>query len=141
MADPFSIIALTGACYAGAQSLQQLISSVRSAPDELLALSNEICNLKFVLDEVKVAVLESKDLSSKELSALCVILIQARAKYNELDALMAKWGKLGPWGDSWHMGRLDRFLWLRDKKKVCDLQREMREIRTNLLVVLGTRTL
>ena len=53
MADPFGItgIALTG--FKVAKHLHDLIIDLSNAPSELLALSNEVCNLKFVLDAIR----------------------------------------------------------------------------------------
>ena len=51
MADPFSIIAVTQTGLTVAQALTKLIQGLRSAPDELLALSNEVWNLKLVLEK------------------------------------------------------------------------------------------
>ena len=60
MADPFGIIniALTGLKVA--KHLHDLILDLSNAPAELLALSNEVCNLKFVLDAIRDAVQDAE---------------------------------------------------------------------------------
>jgi hypothetical protein len=53
MVDPFSIISVreTGANVAA--KVTQMIKDPASAPDELLALSNEFWNIKLVLDDLR----------------------------------------------------------------------------------------
>lgn len=52
MADPFSIVAVTDTGMGVAKSLTKIIQNLRNAPSELLALSNEVWNLRLVLEDI-----------------------------------------------------------------------------------------
>jgi hypothetical protein len=58
MTDPFSVavgvITVTAACNSCLKELNSLVQGFRSAPEEILALSNEITDMSVVLTEVKV---------------------------------------------------------------------------------------
>ena len=137
MADPFGILAVCTTSFKVAQALHGLIVRVREAPNELLALSNEVCNRKFVLDSVAKAVRDEERSGASQLSQIGPMLFQARVKLDGLDKLISKWAKMDAWGDSVHIGKMDRFFWLREKTKVWELQKQRREIRQGLIVLLG----
>ena len=137
MADPYGITAVCTTGFKVAQALHGLIVRLREAPNELLALSNEVCNLKFVLDSVQEAMNDSAKSGASQLSNVGPMLFQARVKLDSLDNLVSKWAKINAWGDSVHIGKIDRFFWLKEKSKVWELQKQLREIRQGLCVLLG----
>ncbi len=140
MADPFSIIAVTQTGLSVAQALTQLIQGLRSAPDELLALSNEVWNLKLVLDDVQELESSHHAPSAHKVDAVNVLLYQIQIKLDLLSNLTAQWGRLTQWGDSFSIGRKDRFSWLKEKARFIKLQSELRELRSNLSTAVGTKT-
>ena len=140
MADPFSIIAVTQTGLSVAQALTKLIQGLRSAPDELLALSNEVWNLKLVLDDVQELESSHNAPSAHKLDAVHALVYQIRIKLDTLSTLTAQWGRLSQWGDSFSIGRRDRFSWLKEKARFIKLQSELRELRSNLSTAVGTKT-
>ena len=137
MADPYGILAVCTTSFKVAQALHGLIVRLREVPNELLALSNEVCNLKFVLDSVAKALHDDERSGASQLSNVGPMLFQARVKLDSLDKLISKWAKIDAWGDSVHIGKIDRFFWLKEKMKVWELQKQLREIRQGLIVLLG----
>ena len=113
MADPFSIIAVTQTGLSVAQALTKLIQGLRSAPDELLALCNEVWNLKVVLDDVQELESRYNAPSAHKLDAVHALVYQIRIKLDALSSLTAQWGRLNQWGDSFSIGRKDRLSWLK----------------------------
>lgn len=140
MADPFSIVAVTETGLKVAQLLTNIIKDLRDAPDELLALSNEMWNLKLLLDDVQELERSSDERSAGKLDAVKALVYQTRIKLDKLSTMTTQWGRLSPWGDSFNMGRRDRFLWLKEKRRVTKLQNELRELRFNLSTAIGTKT-
>ena len=140
MAEPFSIIAVTQTGLSVAQALTKLIHGLRSAPDELLALSNEVWNLKLVLDEVQRLESSRNAPSAYKLDAMHALVYQIQIKLDTLSTLTAQWGRVSQWGDSFSIGRRDRFLWLKEKARFKMLQSELRELRFNLSTAVGTQT-
>lgn len=137
MADPYGILAVCTTSFKVARALHGLIVRLREVPNELLALSNEVCNLKFVLDSVAKALHDDERSGASQLSNVGPMLFQARIKLDSLDKLISKWAKIDAWGDSVHIGKIDRFFWLKEKTKVWELQKQLREIRQGLIVLVG----
>ena len=137
MADPYGILAVCTTSFKVARALHGLIVRLHEVPNELLALSNEVCNLKFVLDSVAKALQDDERSGASQLSNVGPMLFQARIKLDSLDKLISKWAKIDAWGDSVHIGKIDRFFWLKEKTKVWELQKQLREIRQGLIVLLG----
>ena len=109
MAEPLFIIGVAQTGLIVAQALTKLIQRLRSAPDELLALSNEVWNLKLVLDDVQELVSSHNAPSVHKLDAVHVLVYQIQFKLDTLSTLTAQWGRLSKWGDSFIIGRKDRF--------------------------------
>ncbi|KAK0512762.1 hypothetical protein JMJ35_004779 [Cladonia borealis] len=140
MADPFSIIAVTQTGLSVAQALTKLIQALRSAPDELLALSNEVWNLKLVLDDLQELESSHNAPSAHKLDVVHALVYQIRIKLDTLSSLTVQWGRLSQWGDSFSIRRRDRFSWLKEKARFMKLQSELRELRSNLSTAVGTKT-
>ena len=140
MADPFGITALAGTGLQLAIKLRQLIKQLRQAPDELLALSNEICDIKIVFDAVGNALSTSVPLQ-ENIKSVEPHLFLARIKLEEIDTVISRLGHLGSWNDAWHMGTWERISWRREKSKVVVLQAQLRDIRQNLSLALDAHTL
>ena len=139
MADPFSIIAVTETGLRVANTLTNIIKNLRNAPSELLALSNEIWNLKLVLEDVSELPRDALTSDTEKVATLDVLIYQSKIKLDELSTLISQWGRVSQFGDSFNMGRRDRFLWLKDKGRVVKLQKEVRELRHDLSMAVGTK--
>lgn len=137
MADPYGILTVCTTSFKVARALHGLIVRLREVPNELLALSNEACNLKFVLDSVQEAMRDGERSGASKLSNVGPMLFQARVKLDSLDNLISKWAKIDAWGDSAYIGKIDRFFWLKERKKVWELQKQLRDLRQGFCVLLG----
>ena len=147
MADPISggcsIVEVTSISIRVAQKITQIIKEIIDAPEELLALSNEVWNFQYVLDAVRAAQDEADaaSLGIDHGSTLAPLLFQARVKLDQISNLTKRWGRLSAHGDSWQMGKRARFLWLKDKGKAAESQSNLRELRSQILAVTGTNVL
>ena len=139
MADPYGIASVALSGLRAAKALHNLIIDLSNAPNELLALSNEVCNLKLVLDAVGDAAKENEQ-NLQKLDRLGPLLFHTRVKLEKLDALMRKWSKFNRWREV-RLKRMDRVYWLKERNQVWDLQKQLREIRTNLSVLLEASSL
>ena len=116
MADPFGIVAVSITSLKVAKGIHDLIIHLQDAPYELLALSNETSNLKFVLDSTQELIREGGEAGIAKYDKFGPLLFQARVKLDQLDGFLAKWGKLSPWGDSFSVKKLDRLFWMKERK-------------------------
>lgn len=137
MAEFYGILQVCTTSFKVAQALHGFIVRLREVPNELLVLSNEVCNLKFVLDSVQKAMHDNEELGASQFTSVGPMLFQARIKLDSLDNLVSKWAKIDAWGDSVQIGKIDRVFWLKEKKKVLELQKQLREIRQGLCALLG----
>ena len=138
MADPFSIVAVAQTGLSVAETLTKIIKGLQEAPSELLALSNEIWNLKLILEDASELRKDSLRSDPGKGASLDVLVYQARVKLDELNNMTTLWGKISPYGDTFSMGRKDRFLWLKDRARVVKLQKEIKELRCDLSIAIGT---
>ena len=76
MADPFGIISIALSGLKVAKHLHNLILDLSNAPAELLALSNEVCNLKFVLDAIRDAIQDAEHDSLQKFDRFGPLLFQ-----------------------------------------------------------------
>ena len=137
MAEPFSIIAVAQTSLQVAQVLTKLVKKLRSAPNELLALSYEVWNLQLVLDNVRELQVDTR---LDKVDAVNAFVYQTRIKLDDLNEMIKGWGRLSQYNDSFLMGKKDRFLWLKDKSRVTELRAELRELRSGLSMAVGTKT-
>lgn len=140
MADPFSIIAVTDIGLRTAETLTGFITRLRDAPEELLALSNEVWTLNIVLEDVQELERSPSDARARKMDTTRALVYQARMKLDLLNTMTTQWGRLSPWGDSFTMRKRDKLLWLKEKGCVVRLQTELRKLRNNLSVAMGTGT-
>jgi hypothetical protein len=135
MADPLSVTAsaltvieVSSAC---AKILLQIIQSHRAAPAQLVALSNEVNDIKTVLDDIKTVCqsIEQEpspsqgflDMTSKQLAEAREILV-------ELDGLLKRFMPLNS---------SRRWRWPLNKGKAERLLQKLKEVRSNLLAQLA----
>ncbi len=160
--DPLSVtaslLAVLGAASAAGRALQH-VSDLRHAPDQLVALTNEVCilsclvNTALVHHRIKVAdlqvvlktageVVESRIETSQDCGSLARILQRASLSIAELNQLInhelvRKGAAQNPDGKpkASHTG------FLRRHGKLRSLKDELREIKLGLLIAVGTLTL
>ena len=137
--DPGTALAVLGMAAATGQQLKKLRDSLKSAPDELTALLNEVSDIQAVLDQVVFTLERSKDVQARDtFTDLERHIERARAKLLELDKLvyyqLVKYSKTGKI-------QVDRVPWVRERARVVALQGELKEIRINLLTSISSTTL
>jgi Fungal N-terminal domain of STAND proteins len=139
MADPLSVtasvIAVLGAAVNAAQTIQNLIRTLRQAPDELLALSNEVSDFRLVLHEIDLSA-QGQDVAYNSTSAILRILSRAEAKLDELDRFVK--GFVRP-----HLStvtKVDRVRWMKEKNNAQAIQSELRAMRMDLATLLVAKT-
>lgn len=138
MADPLGCVAVTETGLKLGLAVGKLIQALHDAPDELLALSNELCDLRLTVERVRQAT--SHTVQPLELPGIGPLLFQARIRFEEAERILTRLGQLGPYGTVWNLNTWERFLWQKEKKKVVVLQKQLRAIRSNMSLILGTHS-
>lgn len=118
-----------------AVKLGRLIKDLKAAPDQLLALSNEICSLKVALDSVRHAL--SGELHTRPVPGIEPLLFQTSIRFEEVEKVVSRLGQLGPYGSKWNIRTWERFVWHREKDRVATLQANLRELRNNITLALS----
>jgi hypothetical protein len=138
-----SVIQLVGVAGTLSQQLYGLLRDLRKAPAELSALSNEVTDLSVILGEVEAACAETPgpesaigDEGIERSPSLATQLGRAQGKLAELAALVDAVSVRGT--DGRH--RVDRLAWVRKKSAATRLQREFRDVRNQLHLILDTTT-
>ena len=139
MADPFSIVGLAETGVHVAKQVTILVKDLDDAPDQLLALSNELWNLVFVLDGFRELQSETTTSNGSNHPTLPTLLYQARVNLGRLNEMVSRWGRLSNYGDSWQSGKRARFLWLKERKSVIQVHLELRELRESMVALVGTK--
>lgn len=134
MADPLSVTAsaltVIGASSACANFLLEFIKGLRNAPAELLALSNEVNELKIVLNEIKIVCqsIEQEPIPSQEfLDMVSKQLAEAGEILKELDELRKR-------------NSSRRYRWPLNKSKAERLHGKLKDTRSKLLAQLTLPT-
>ena len=123
-----------------AKHTYKLIQDLRYAPEELLALSNEVSSLGSVLWEVERVFKDTRMISPPQQTQnmLSLYLDGARMKLTELDALIASLNCTLSFGSSPGSMSVDRCGWLRIMAAAKKLQQGFREDRQNIHLLLNT---
>ena len=137
-----SIITVIGVGGQATGALRKL-ASLKGAPDIVLALNNELNDLRLVVSAIHDVFQRQRDrdlASSASTSAdvsdsVMNTLHLAKKKVEELNILCDRLGK----SSSGSFGLIDfkRTVWLRVYKHVYRMQRDLRDIRSKLAVALG----
>ena len=146
--DPLSVTASILTLLAASRSMVgglQKLSSLRQAPDIILALNNEISDFQLVifeLDNYLQQDLARSSANNQPCSAnnqpfsadILPILDRAKVKLMELKSLIEHRLLLrGPNGAE----RLNKAAWFWERQKVKRIQEEIRDLRANLVAVVG----
>ena len=114
------------------------LSSLREAPDVILALNNEISDFRLVIFEVASYLRQEPTRSSPSAQAfstnVMLILDRARDRLIKLEALI-EYRLVLPGTDG--RIRLNKIGWTLERQKVKRIQEEIRSLRMNLLAVVG----
>lgn len=94
MADPLSItagiVAVVGAAGGITKTLGK-IKDLRNAPDELLALINEVSDLRLILNDLQHYILQNtqrQQILQEELQYISILVDRAKDKLRKLDELV-----------------------------------------------------
>lgn len=112
------------------------MQALQSAPDELLALSNKVCDLRLSINGVRQTIAAS---GIQVWPGVELLLFQASIRFDQVGKIVRKLGQLGPYGTIWNLNTWDRLLWQKKKVKVIALQKQLRAVRSNLALRLGTQ--
>lgn len=143
--DPLSItvatLALIGAANQVAVGLNKL-ASLKGAPAAILALNNEVSDLRLVLQETEPLLLKHKQADGLGQPNFPPKMIDAtflrsmdRAKEKLLDLESVIQNRLMT-----RMGAIDKLGWLREQDKVRKAQADLRTVRLNITAALGVVT-
>ena len=143
MADPLSIIAGIIAVIGAAESVGKTLNRIRditNAPNEVLALSNEISDLTVVLKHVETYVTSADGavISLENLEHLSVLAKRAQSRLAQLEQIINN--HLPEAGGANRRGSLLRLQWARLKTKVDGLRVDLRDIKLSIIVQITTVT-
>ena len=137
MADPLSItasiIAVVGAAEGVTKTLAK-IKSIRNAPDELLALINEVSDLRIILSDMQNYLTQNTQrpqISQEELQNISTLINRAKKKLLELDQLI-QYRLVKPESNS-HQIKVFRREWLRAKNTIEKFRQSLRDIKLNIM--------
>ena len=137
MADPLSvtagIIAVLGAIESVTKTLAR-IKSIRNAPNELLALINEVSDLKLILSDVQSYLADctaSQQLPREPLQHMSTLANRARDRLLELDELIQyRFTKADSTTDQIKVSRRE---WARARSTIETFRQSLRDIRLNIV--------
>ena len=143
MADPLSIVASIIAVIGAAESVGRTLNRIRdiiNAPNEVLALSNEISDLTVVLKHVEIYVTAADGavISPANLDHLSVLAKRAQSRLAQLERIMHTHFS-EPGGANRRSSRL-RLQWALLKTKVDGLRIDLRDIKLSIIVQMTTVT-
>lgn len=143
--DPLSItvatLALIGAANQVAVGLNKL-ASLKGAPAAILALNNEVSDLRLVLQETEPLLLKHSQAAAPgqppfppKMIDATFLLSMERAKDKLVDLESVIQNRLMT-----RMGAIDKLGWLREQDKVRKAQVDLRTVRLNITAALGVVT-
>lgn len=138
MADPFSVvasaIAIATAGVACSHSLLSIIETIRKAPEELIALSNEVTNLNYIINEARELCGSLAADSSSTSEFITNFETQLRDAKDVLDILNVMVSEY----KSMEQTHKQLMLWLRKKKQATKCQMKLKGIRMNIREIIMT---
>ncbi len=139
--DPLSITASTLAIIAGVQQALRGIRKLRSlknSPEELLALSNEVSDLEVLVNQVDA--LSSRLQASDDGGAVSALRIHMDRANEKLKALNTSIHEDLVKKVDHSLTRINRWAWVRNEGKVKAAIQDLRNVRGNIGVAIGTIT-
>ena len=127
-----SIIAVLGVAEGAAKTVSK-VASIRNAPDQILALVNEISDLRVVLynTESYVRTAQEPQIAQEHLQQLSTFVDRAKAKLLELEKLIHH-TILKPQSSPERIV-ISKFEWTRAVQKVYQFQQNLQDIRLNIV--------
>jgi hypothetical protein len=131
-----SVIAIVTAGIAVGKRVNVVVKTLKHAPQELLALTNELSDLNLVLDTAKEA-LGGNDVSISVAERTAAIVSRTESAFAELDELLMQITNVL----SSQSSARGRVLWLKEKRKVVALHERIKSIRGDVVSLVSIRTL
>ena len=137
MADPLSLIASIIAVVGAAEGVSKTLAkmkSIRDAPDELLALINEVSDLRIILMDVQSYIaqnLRRPRIAQDELQHMSTLIDRAKEKLLKLDELI-QYRLVKPDSIANHI-KVSKREWVRAKSTIEKFQQSLRDIRLNIV--------
>ena len=139
MADPLSLVASIIAVIGAAETIATFISKgkiLRNAPDELLALNNEVSDLTVTLRNIEQSISLNKTESSvvpqEVLQHTSILIDRAKHRLHEIDHLI--YHRLLKSGSFEGDYKVFRVRWVRVKSEVESHRAALRDIRQNIVL-------
>ena len=136
MADPLSItagiVAVVGAAGGITKTLGK-IKDLRNAPDELLALINEVSDLRLILNDLQHYILQNtqrQQILQEELQHLSILVGRAKDKLLQLDELIQY--RLVKPDSIFGEIKVSKREWARARSSIVRFQQSLRDIRLNI---------
>ena len=135
MADPLSlavsIIAVLGAAEGVAKGIMK-IYSIRNAPDEILALNNEVSDLQILMYDIRHFIKDSPEsqLSQEHVQHLVSSVNRAKEKLLQLNELM-QYKIIKPQTSSNQL-KISKREWLKAAQVINRSRQSLRDIRSNI---------
>lgn len=134
--DPLGATASALTVASAVHKLGQLIQSAKNAPDEIIRLSNQVADLKLVIEEAESLDRDS-NLQMKSSETLTKLLIGIRIKFDYLDDFVEELLDV----QRFNSPQVQRIKWATTyKKRSSKLQAELRDMQQNLITVLAARS-
>ena len=139
MADPLSITASIIAVLGAAEGLTKTLAkirNIRNAPEELLALINEISDLRIVIGDVQYYVQNAPKLLilQEPLQHMSILITRAKVKLLQTDELV-QYRLMKP-GSVVDQIKVSRREWARSRVIIDSTQYNLRDIRLNIVAQL-----
>ena len=139
MADPLSltasIIAVIGAVEVVAKTLKK-ISSIRNAPNELLALVNEISDFRIILSDVENHnVKNTESVPQQQLQHMSILLNRAKDQLLQLDELVQN--RLIKPNSTLANVKVSRLNWSKASGTIEEFRKRLKDVRMNLIALLA----
>ena len=141
--DPFSItvgltslLSFSGSC---ARNLRRVVHNARYAPDEILAISNEVSDINLLLSDIEATnkALENPGVQTEAnvgfYRGLSEQLLSARSKFGQLEGLVADLYTVLPDNRT----KFSRYAWVRKKSTAVSLQQDLVNMKRNLGLLLN----
>ena len=137
MADPLSItasiIAVVGAAEGVTKTISK-ISNLRNAPNQVLALINEVSDLRIILGDIHSYIIENtqrSQISQKRLQHTTIFVDRAREKLLQLDELIQY--RLTKPESVPNQIKISRREWAGARATIERFQQDLRDIRLNII--------
>ena len=137
MADPLSIAASIIAVIGAAERVRKTLTkirNIRNAPSEVLALVNEVSDLRIILGDLEGYIRQNTarpQLPEEQLHHMSILLQRAKDRLLELDRLV-EYRLLTPESRSDRI-RVSRREWAQSKDTVKRFRQSLRDIRFNIV--------